>query len=154
MSNNKNNNYDSAEEDEIEEDDDIGRLDEIDDEELITDTKDELDEEDDEVEDIIIYNDELDNKSDTTIYIVKPEDRITSEYLSLYEYNAVIGHRATHISQGAFIFVDYKGLTDPIQIAKKEIMERKCPFAIKRKLCGNICEIWNINEMVINIQLE
>lgn len=140
--------------DDIEDEDDIGRLDELDEEEIIQDVKDEIEEEVEEYEDIIIYNDEDDNKIDSTIYIVKAEDRITSEYLSLYEYNAVIGHRATHISQGAHIFIDYKDLTDPIQIAKKEIMEHKCPFSIKRKLRANLCELWNINEMIINLQLE
>jgi DNA-directed RNA polymerase I, II, and III subunit RPABC2 len=75
-------------------------------------------------------------------------ERITSEYMTLYEYAMVIGNRATHISQGAPIFVDITGLTEARDIAIKEIREKKCPLSISRRI-GNKIEIWEVNEMSI-----
>jgi DNA-directed RNA polymerase subunit K/omega len=80
--------------------------------------------------------------------IVSPMERITSEYMTLYEYAMVIGNRATHISQGAPIFVDITGLTEARDIAIKEIREKKCPLSISRRI-GNKIEIWEVNEMSI-----
>lgn len=80
------------------------------------------------------------------IPIVAPEDRITSEVMSKYEYAEVVGIRAKHIESGGTIFVDAGSESDPIKIAKKEIAERKCPLSIIR-MVGNTAEIYSINEL-------
>lgn len=85
----------------------------------------------------------------STIYVVKSEDRITSEYMTIYEYAMVIGTRATHISKGAPIFTTIDHLDDPREIAKKEINEGKCPLNITRRLRNsNKIEMWTVNEMI------
>jgi DNA-directed RNA polymerase I, II, and III subunit RPABC2 len=94
-------------------------------------------------------SDIYENKSETALEIVKPEDRMTSEYMTIYEYAMVIGTRATHISKGAPIFTTIDTIDDPIQIAKKEINESKCPLNITRRLRNsNKIEMWSVNDMI------
>ena len=81
--------------------------------------------------------------------IVKPENRITSNIITLFEYTSVIGTRATHIANGATIYVDIGNLTDARDIAKKEIDENKCPLSVVRKLgTSDKVEIWEVNELI------
>lgn len=82
------------------------------------------------------------------IKIVAPANRITSEYMTIYEYSMVIGTRATHISEGSVLYTDPQGLYDPRDIAKKEINENKCPLSITRKVSPTMIEVWEVNEMI------
>ena len=84
----------------------------------------------------------------TEIKIVAPEKRITSEYMTIYEYSMVVGTRATHISEGSVLYTDPQGMFDARDIAKKEIDENKCPLSITRKVGPSMIEIWEVNEMV------
>lgn len=121
------------------------------------DDEDEIIEKDDiENEDILkkqfeIENEDI-NEKNNLIYIVPPNQRITSEKLSDYEIAELINIRATNISKGGRIFTDISGLTDPIEMAKKELIDRKCPLYIKRQL-GYVDDIlyiekWSPNEMI------
>lgn len=89
-----------------------------------------------------------DNEIDSNTIILKPENRITSEHMTTYEYSKVIGDRATHIANGSDIFTNIEHLTDPRDIAKKEINELLCPLSILRKHRNNTAEIWSVNEMI------
>ncbi len=84
----------------------------------------------------------------TEIIIVDPKNRITSEYMTLYEYSIIVGIRATHISNGSVLYTDPEGLFDPRDIAKKEISENKCPLSITRKISPKKIEVWEVNEMI------
>ena len=53
-------------------------------------------------------------------------------YLTKFEKIRVLGARATQISQGAPSTVDITGLTDAMEIAKKELNEGKLPMVIER----------------------
>lgn len=103
-------------------------------------------EEENEDEEIITYNETIDNDSVVQI-IVKEENKLTSESLSKFEIMNLIGVRATQISNGSSVFVDVSDLTDPVEMAKKEILNNKCPLLIKRFVGNNKYEIWNPNEM-------
>lgn len=85
-------------------------------------------------------------KENSEITIVPPEQRVTSEYMTMYEYAMVIGTRATHISEGSPLYVDAIGLSNARDIAIKEVDEKKCPLSISRKV-GRKLEIWEVNEM-------
>jgi DNA-directed RNA polymerase subunit K/omega len=85
--------------------------------------------------------------TDEKIILVRPENRITSDFMTDAEYSMVVGERATHISNGSPIFTNYDGLTDSISIAEKEIDEGKCPLSISRKIFNRI-EIWEVNELI------
>lgn len=83
-----------------------------------------------------------------TITLVKPENRITSDFMSLYEYQQVVSVRAKHIENGAVIYCKLDKIpNNPLDIAIQEINEKKCPLAIIRHLNENIAEYWDVNEL-------
>jgi DNA-directed RNA polymerase I, II, and III subunit RPABC2 len=76
-----------------------------------------------------------------------PEDRVTSEIMTKFEYCEAISIRAKQIEDGGQVFTEIGELTDPIEIAKKEILDKRCPLSIIRHITPNIAEEWHINEM-------
>ena len=62
---------------------------------------------------------------------VKPKN-MTTKYLTKYERARLLGTRAQQISMGAPILVDPEGEMDPLMIAKRELIEKKIPFIIRR----------------------
>ncbi|XP_045465844.1 DNA-directed RNA polymerases I, II, and III subunit RPABC2 [Harmonia axyridis] len=80
---------------------------------------------------------------------VPKEKRITSKYMTKYERARVLGTRALQISMCAPVMVELDGETDPLQIAMKELKERKIPIIIRRYLPDNSYEDWGIDELII-----
>jgi len=127
-------------------------VDEVEDAKQKNDDDDEEDEEDDDGPSPIqtsrrnhVYHSIPDS---TEIKIVPADQRITSEYMTLYEYSMIIGTRATHISEGSVLYTDPQGLFDPRDIAKKEMDENKCPLSVKRQVSATMMEVWEVNEMI------
>lgn len=87
-----------------------------------------------------------------TVY-VRPKDRITSEVMTKFEYAEAISIRAKQLEDGDQPFTDVGDLQDPIDMAKKEISDKKCPLSIVRNRTfegdTTIAELWQINEMAI-----
>lgn len=111
-----------------------------------------IDKDEDDDDDIIEDDDDdveldVETPDDLIEYIVKEEDRITSDYLSKYEMIELINIRATQISKGDYPFTDVKNLRDPISMAKKEIYDNRCPLLVKRGIGNNKFEVWNPNLM-------
>lgn len=99
------------------------------------------------IEDNINFNDnDLDNDSKFQ-YIVQSDDKITSSILTIYELVELISIRGSQISNGSYVFTDITGLTDPTEMAKKEIMDNKCPLYIKRHIGLDKYELWSPNLM-------
>jgi DNA-directed RNA polymerase I, II, and III subunit RPABC2 len=48
------------------------------------------------------------------------------------------------------IMVELEGETDPLEIAQKELRERKIPIIIRRYLPDNSFEDWSIDELVVD----
>ena len=90
-------------------------------------------------------------KLTTNLIFVRPEDRRTTEILTSYEYSTIVGTRAHQIENGGQIFTDDGGLTDPIELAKKEIRDKKCPLSVIRQITDEIAELWHVNEMTIPV---
>lgn len=86
-------------------------------------------------------------KEVSDIIIVAPDNRITSEYMTTYEYSKVVGTRATHISEGAPLYIDPSGISSALEIAIKEIDMKLCPLVIVRQTRNKKVEIWEVNEM-------
>lgn len=74
--------------------------------------------------------------------------RITTRYLTKYERARILGTRALQISNNAPIMVELDGETDPLQIAMKELRERKVPLIIRRYLPDGSFEDWSIDELI------
>ncbi|CAI7633681.1 unnamed protein product [Penicillium pancosmium] len=62
------------------------------------------------------------------------DQRTTTPYLTKYERARVLGTRALQISMNAPVLVDLEGETDPLQIAMKELNQKKIPLIIRRYL--------------------
>merc|ERR1712077_165486 len=77
------------------------------------------------------------------------QTRITTPYMTKYERARVLGTRALQIAMCAPVMVELEGETDPLQIAMKELKQRKIPIIIRRYLPDNSYEDWAINELMI-----
>ena len=73
--------------------------------------------------------------------------RITTPYLTKYEKARVLGTRALQISMGAPIMIETIGETDPLEIAMKELRERKIPMIVRRFLPDGTYEDWKVSEL-------
>jgi DNA-directed RNA polymerase I, II, and III subunit RPABC2 len=62
------------------------------------------------------------------------DQRSTTPYMTKYERARVLGTRALQISMNAPVLVDLEGETDPLQIAIKELREKKIPLVVRRYL--------------------
>lgn len=68
---------------------------------------------------------------------------------SLFLYKNVSGTRALQIAMCAPVMVELEGETDPLQIAMKELKQRKIPIIIRRYLPDHSYEDWSIDELII-----
>ncbi|XP_075232428.1 RNA polymerase II subunit RpII18 [Lycorma delicatula] len=80
---------------------------------------------------------------------VSRSNRITTRYMTKYERARVLGTRALQIAMCAPLMVELEGETDPLQIAMKELKQRKIPIIIRRYLPDNSYEDWAIDELII-----
>lgn len=56
-------------------------------------------------------------------------------------------------SMNAPVMVDLEGETDPLEIAMKELREKKIPIIIRRFLPDNSYEDWAVNELIVDPKL-
>lgn len=80
------------------------------------------------------------------------DERKTLPYYSKYEYTVLLGTRAQQLAEGSKPLVDLKDLnkSDPKflwNLAHKEIIEKKLPFIIHRKIPNGKSEYWNCTEL-------
>lgn len=80
---------------------------------------------------------------------VPKNKRITTKYMTKYERARVLGTRALQIAMCAPVMVELDGETDPLQIAMKELKQRKIPIIIRRYLPDHSYEDWGIDELII-----
>lgn len=74
--------------------------------------------------------------------IIPISERITTRFMTKYERARILGTRALQLSMNAPPMVELEGETDPLQIAMKELGERKIPLIIRRYLPDRSYEDW------------
>ncbi|KAH7560440.1 hypothetical protein JRO89_XS10G0020200 [Xanthoceras sorbifolium] len=79
----------------------------------------------------------------------KEATRKTSKFMTKYERARILGTRALQISMNAPVMVELEGETDPLEIAMKELRERKIPFTIRRYLPDGSYEEWGVDELIV-----
>ncbi|KAG7013212.1 DNA-directed RNA polymerases II, IV and V subunit 6A [Cucurbita argyrosperma subsp. argyrosperma] len=81
----------------------------------------------------------------------EPIERVrkTSKFMTKYERARILGTRALQISMNAPVMVELEGETDPLEIAMKELRERKIPFTIRRYLPDGSYEDWGVDELIV-----
>jgi len=85
----------------------------------------------------------------SSIIIVAPQDRITSDLLKKEETSYILSVRATHIARYSYpesMTNIVKNETDCRTIAKLELLNKRTPLLLIRKVGDNRYEIWNIRE--------
>jgi DNA-directed RNA polymerase subunit K/omega len=103
-----------------------------------------LDEEDDEELELVYDDDNI--KFDE---IVKPEDRITKPYMTIFERVRLLGDRAKQLSLGAKPMIKGIDMMNPKEIAKLELEKGVIPLIIERLLPNGKKERWHVNELLI-----
>jgi DNA-directed RNA polymerase I, II, and III subunit RPABC2 len=112
--------------------------------------EDDIDEDDDEQDVQNIINDyiEFDDDDDKEIKILEKK---TFNYLTKYERCFILGIRIQQIMNNSPIFIDTNSLDiiNPFNIAYEELIQKKLPFKIKRKLPNGNVEIWDLEDLII-----
>ena len=78
--------------------------------------------------------------------------RISLPYFTKYEYTTLLSCRAQQLSEGAppLVPISEFNMNDPklvFKIAEREILERKLPYLIRRKLPDGTTEFWSVSEL-------
>lgn len=103
-----------------------------------------------EEEGVTQVNDEMDVVEPNEQQPRAASERRTTKYLTKYERARVLGTRALQISMNAPIMVELEGETDPLQIALKELREKKIPLVVRRYLPDGSFEDWGIDELIVD----
>ncbi|CAI5984398.1 unnamed protein product [Closterium sp. NIES-64] len=69
--------------------------------------------------------------------------------MTKYERARVLGARDLQTSMNAPVMVELHGETDPLEIAMRELREKKIPFTIRRYLPDGSYEDWGVDELII-----
>ncbi|KAK4138337.1 RNA polymerase Rpb6 [Trichocladium antarcticum] len=76
------------------------------------------------------------------------DQRQTTPFMTKYEKARILGTRALQISMNAPVLVDLEGETDPLQIAIKELREKKIPLIVRRYMPDGYYEDWTCEELL------
>ncbi|KAH8595936.1 RNA polymerase, subunit omega/K/RPB6 [Bisporella sp. PMI_857] len=80
---------------------------------------------------------------------IPKNERNTTPYMTKYERARILGTRALQISMNAPVLVDTEGATDPLQIAIKELREKKIPLIVRRYMPDGKYEDWTCEELLL-----
>eukprot|EP01115_Flamella_aegyptia_P002765 TRINITY_DN138_c1_g1_i1.p1 TRINITY_DN138_c1_g1~~TRINITY_DN138_c1_g1_i1.p1 ORF type:complete len:109 (+),score=34.07 TRINITY_DN138_c1_g1_i1:30-329(+) len=73
--------------------------------------------------------------------------KVTTGFLTKYEKARLLGTRALQISMNAPITVQLDpGMTDPLEIARKELLCGTIPLKVRRYLPDGTYEDWDVSE--------
>ncbi|AEA38978.1 DNA-directed RNA polymerase I, II, and III 15kDa polypeptide (nucleomorph) [Cryptomonas paramecium] len=75
--------------------------------------------------------------------------RTTLPYLTKFEKARILGARALQLSMGAPLTIKTNSETDVLELAAKELVERKIPITIRRYLPNGKYEDWRVDELII-----
>jgi len=78
------------------------------------------------------------------------DNRTTLPYLTKFEKARILGARSLQISMGAPLMVECNSETDALELAAKELKERKIPITIRRYLPVGKYEDWRIEELIMD----
>ena len=96
------------------------------------------------------HGDDIEDFRQTYDKMVSAEQRRTIPFLTRFEKARVVGKRAMQISKGAPSLVDVGNLDNPVDIALKELKEKKLPYIIRRPLPNGMFEDWRLDELRID----
>ncbi len=78
------------------------------------------------------------------------KNHLSYPFLNKYEITKIIGHRANEISQGARAYLNVPThITNPKEIARMELEQRRLPYIIKRPMPNGTYEYWRLSDLLI-----
>ncbi len=81
---------------------------------------------------------------------IKDPNHKSPPFLTIYEQTKILGARANQIAEGAKLFISRPDhVTEPLEIAKLELEQRKLPFIIKRPMPDGTFEYWRLSDLMI-----
>lgn len=88
------------------------------------------------------------------VHVVAPEDRVTDSRLQTAEASYIIAMRSEQISKHATCFTEGGAIHDPVVLAFKELLDRRCPFILRRQIGTTpggepIVEEWVVRDMTL-----
>lgn len=82
--------------------------------------------------------------------ITVDKNHLSYPFLNKYEITKIIGHRANELSQGGRPYINLEPhITDPKEIARMELEQRRLPYIIKRPMPNGTFEYWRLSDLVI-----
>jgi DNA-directed RNA polymerase subunit K/omega len=89
-----------------------------------------------------------------TVVVVPDDERVTDNRLHKSEAAYIISMRSQQIARHATCFVPGEGLHDPVSLAFKELLARRCPLKLRRTVGTGangelIVEEWIVREMTL-----
>jgi len=105
-------------------------------------------EDDEDDEDELVISESNGNDYIKITKITAPKVSVTSQIMTYEEFVAVVGRRASMIERGSRVMIPTDGMDDVREIAKQEILEKKCPLVIYRRV-GNKEECLRVSEMSV-----
>jgi DNA-directed RNA polymerase I, II, and III subunit RPABC2 len=71
-------------------------------------------------------------------------------FLTVFERTKILGARTNQLAEGAMPFVTVpEYMTQPLEIAKLELEQRRLPFIIKRPMPDGTFEYWRLSDLMI-----
>ena len=71
-------------------------------------------------------------------------------FLTVYERTKILGTRTNQLAEGARPFVAVpEYMTQPLDIAKLELEQRRLPFIVKRPMPDGTFEYWRLSDLMI-----
>jgi DNA-directed RNA polymerase I, II, and III subunit RPABC2 len=101
---------------------------------------------------VIDYSEEIYSKIPLTSspsFLKDPNHR-SVPFLTQYERTKILGMRANQLSQGARPYIvvpEY--ITDVLEIAKRELQERRLPYLIRRPMPDGTHEYWRLSDLLL-----
>ena len=71
-------------------------------------------------------------------------------FLTVYERTKILGTRTNQLAEGARPFITVpEYVTNPLDIAKLELEQRRLPFIVKRPMPDGTFEYWRLSDLMI-----
>ncbi|KAG6090107.1 hypothetical protein E4U15_000097 [Claviceps sp. LM218 group G6] len=94
-----------------------------------------------------VANNPQNNKDPIKDLKIPKDERTMTPYMTKFERARILGTRAMQISMNAPVLVDLEGETDPLEIALKELREKKLPMIVRRYHADGSYEDWSCEEL-------
>lgn len=85
--------------------------------------------------------------------ITEAKQFISSEYMSLNESVAILGAMCTCIQSCPNEYIETNTIDDIKKVAMQKILNKQCPFAVRREIYPGVFEFRSVNSLIIHPDL-